>query len=457
MKEGLLSGVLAFVLESYFKCTVHTLHIEQDAVKLLKNEEHGFDIVIWENDPFSYFLEDLKKTINKFSRFRTFVLVEGEYGQNVKVYEKEMGLRLFKKEDLPLGIIREIQNAAMGADILNSSQFCRMPIKLLLKFEGIKKNLYIKIGSERMVHIIKEDDKTDVEDILKYHKKGIEYLYVKRATAESITTQIQRQIKVYLKANNFKFMLKRSTDTEESLYEQRIIRINDEIFIDDELKNIIQETVLTIKNKAMGEKRIDLFMSHLMNMPNHFAFYGRKVELTSMFACLIVDKLQWNSSGTNEKIVYAAVLSDITLAVRPKLLQIRDLDEFNVSKDSLNPEDHDFFLNHPRECASLTSKFFQSAPAETSLLVLQQHEQPDGKGFPHGLKASNISPLSAVFIIASDISHYILTTEHPSIDDYLEETRSRWDFVNFRKAYRAIVEMRQEKARASKLFAAKGG
>jgi HD-GYP domain-containing protein (c-di-GMP phosphodiesterase class II) len=444
VKEEILNGILKFILEAYFKCRVTDVVDEKEAVAILKEPDHDYHYVIYEFDPFSYFLDDLKKIIHEFAKFKTIILVQGEHSQNLEQFEKNSGMKLIRKEEIPLGVIREIQNN-FTTDIFNSNPYCRIAIKQLIRFDGIKKNLYLKIGKEKMVHIFKEDDKTELQDILKYHQRGVEYMYLKRSTAEAITNQVQRQIKVYLKANNFKFVLQNKSDTPESLYEQRIIRINEEIYIDDQLRNIIMETVNTIKNKAMSEKRIDLFMSHMMSMPNHFAFFARKLELTSLFATLIVEKLKWNSKGTSEKIVYAAVLADITLAVRPKLLQIRDIDEFNACKEDLSEEDQEFFLSHPQECASLAEKFFQTAPAEIGVIIQQQHELPDGKGFPGGIKAATISPLSAAFIIASDLAHYILTTEGPSIDDYLTENKRRWDYLNFRQAYKALEEMRKDR------------
>ncbi len=442
IKESFLRDILKFILEAYFNCTVIAPMDEPEALKLLGDKTNLYDLVVYDYDPFSTFVDDLKAMVRARPKLISIILVQGEHEQNMNAFS-QAGMRLLKKEDVPLGLIREICAAIPAQEILNNSQFCRIAINLLVRFDGIKKNLFIKIGTARMVQIFKEDDKTDMSEIMKYHLRGIEHLYMKRSTTEIIVTQIQRQIKVFLKANNFKFVLKTGSDSPGSAFEQRILRINDELYIDDEFQKVIQETINRLKDKVMKEKRIDLFLSNIMNMPNLFEFFSKKVELTSLFTILICQKMKWLSQGTNDKIVYAAVLADITLAVRPKLLQIRDIDEFNACAIDLDEGDRDFFLNHPQECSALANKFFQAAPGDTSSIILQHHELPDGRGFPSGLKADKIFPLAAAFIVANDFAHYILSDDAPSVDEYLADNKDRWDFPNFRQAYKAILELRE--------------
>ncbi|HXH29718.1 MAG TPA: HD domain-containing phosphohydrolase [Bacteriovoracaceae bacterium] len=448
IRDGFFSDILKFVLEAYLNCEVTPIFEDNLAIQKLKEDKSNFDFVIYDYDPFSSFVDDLRKNFTSFAKLQSIILCQPEHAQNISKFETETGYKILKKDDIPLGLIRHICSHIPSPELLNDSNYCRIGIHFLSRFDGIKKNLFIKIGSDKMIQIFKEDDKLVLADIMKYHTRGIEYLYLKRSTAEAIVTQLQRQIKVFLKANNFKFVLRDASDSPESQFEQRIIRINEEVFIDDEFQKIILDSIERMKSKVMKEKRIDLFLSHLMNMPNYFAFFSRKVELTSMFTMLISEKLKLSSKITSDKVMYAAVLCDITLAARPKLLQLRDLEEFKANIEELSEEDRSFFLSHPQECAALANKFFQTSPADTGVLILQHHELPDGSGFPGGLRGDKISQLSAIFIISNDVAHYVLTNEAPSIDEYLQENKSRWDFINFRKPYQALLEIRQEKLKS---------
>ena len=48
-------------------------------------------------------------------------------------------------------------------------------------------------------------------------------------------------------------------------------------------------------------------------------------------------------------------------------------------------------------------KELKEMPGEVDFLVLEHHERPDGSGFPTGLMAHQIAPLSTVFIVAHDL------------------------------------------------------
>ncbi len=440
----ILRGILKFLLESTFVCEAHEIHDRNEALSLLSDKSNKYDFVIYEHDPFSFFLDDIQSLNLEAMNTKVMVLIQNEVKQNISHFEKNTGIKLVEKDQIPSGVLNYIKTTRPDAKP-NEALFCRIAVNLLVRFEGIRKNLFIKIGQDRMVQIMSEEDNTELSDILKYHRKGQDYLYVRKSTAEVISLQIQRQIRVFLEANNFKFFFRSASDSPESEFEQRIIRINGEIYIDEEIQKVIQATIEHLRNNIFKEKRIDLFMSQLMKNPEQFSFFTKKVEIVTQFSILLSEQLKWNSQGTVDKIAYAAVLSDITLAVRPKLLQLRDLEAFEALQDKLSDDDRKYFINHPHECANLAKKFFQTTSTDTATLILQHHELPNGKGFPSGLVADKIYPLSAVFIIAHDIAQYILTNENPSIEEYINENAQRYNYIHFRQAFRALGELKKKK------------
>ncbi len=171
---------------------------------------------------------------------------------------------------------------------------------------------------------------------------------------------------------------------------------------------------------------------------SEYAFFTQKINLTSVIACVLAKQLDWISKTTMEKLIYASVLCDITLAVKPELLMIRNMQEFEKIKNTLSDVDQKFFLSHPKDAANLIKGYFKNAPPDTDVLAHQQHEQPDGNGFPLRLKAERISPLSALFIVANDFSYYFLLDDEPTMDDFLLKCHGRYDYVNFRKIVKAL-------------------
>src|SRR5690606_15044772 len=117
------------------------------------------DFLIYDYDPFSYFVEDLKK-IPK-TKLEVFILTRVEHEQNLQAFEQETGFRLLQKEEIPLGLIRLLCSKLSSSALMNDSAFCPISINLLIRFDGIKKNLYIKVAN-RMVMIFSEEEKTDL-------------------------------------------------------------------------------------------------------------------------------------------------------------------------------------------------------------------------------------------------------------------------------------------------------
>src|SRR5690606_8378527 len=143
-----------------------------------------------------------------------------------------------------------------------------------------------------------------------------------------VINQIQSQIEIFLKANNFRFILRGSNESPEKRFEQKILRIDDEVHVDREFKETIDKAVEKIRSIVEKEAKVESFLKSLKEKQDHYALFTQKMNLTSLIACALARQLDWISKTTMDKIVYAAVLSEITLSVRPELLMIQNLHEF---------------------------------------------------------------------------------------------------------------------------------
>jgi HD-GYP domain-containing protein (c-di-GMP phosphodiesterase class II) len=310
--------------------------------------------------------------------------------------------------------------------------------------DGINKNLYIKIGADKFIKISHEDDDTNLVDITKYRSKGIEYLYLARQTAVWVINQIEGQINIFLKANNFRFVLRGANESPEKRFEQRLLRINDEVHVDKEFKETIEKAITRIRAVVEKDTKVDEYLKHFKQKQDEYALFTQKMNLTSVLSCALAKELEWISKTTMDKLVFASVLCDITLAVRPELLMISGLPEFNKVKDTFSEEDQRIFLTHPKDAANLIKRYFTTAPPDTDALAYQHHEQPDGTGFPQGLKADRISPLAALFIVANDFAYYYLRDDEPTLDEFLLRSHGKYDYVNFRKIIKALEKVKKK-------------
>ena len=439
-----MRGILKFVLETLLHTEVTELESEEKALSFLKNLDSVPSMIIYDYTPNAYLLEDFIGYLRDNSKLvRIVVLVDKIREEGKELLKDQHQMILMDESTLPGALVEESQKLFAGSPFLNEEQYSRIDINFLAILDGINKNLFIRIGNDKFIKIFHEDDNTGVLDLTKYKSKGINYFYLTRDTALWVINQIQNQIDIFLKANNFRFVLRGASDSPEKRFEQKILRIDDEVHVDKDFKESIEKAVEKIRSIVEKEAKVEHFLKVLKENQNHHAFFTQKMNLTSLMSCVLAKQLDWISKTTMDKLVYASVVSDITLAVRPELLNIPNLHEFERVKSTLSEEDQKIFLSHPKDAANLLKRYFTSAPPDTDALVYQHHEFPDGSGFPLGLRAEKISPLSALFIVATDFSFYYLQDDEPTMDDFLLKCHSRYDFVNFRKVIKALEKVKR--------------
>jgi HD-GYP domain-containing protein (c-di-GMP phosphodiesterase class II) len=437
-----MRGILKFVLETLLHTEVTELESEEKALSFLKGLDHSPSMIVYDYTAHAYLLEDFVKHLKENSKYVRIIILVDEVRKEGKDLLKDFHqMQLMDESSLPAGLVEEAKLTFQGSPFLNEDPYCRIDINFLTILDGINKNLYIRIGQEKFIKIFSEDQDTNILDIKKYKEKGIDYLYLKRETALWVINQIQNQIDVFLRANNFRFVLRGANETPQKRFEQRLLRIDDEVHVDKDFKESIDKAVDRIRSTVEQQSNVAQYLKNFKDKNDQRANFNQRISLTSLVACALAKQLDWISKTTIDKLVYASVLCDITLVVRPELLRIGSLQEFENRRDKLSEEEQKIFLSHPKDASNLIKMYFNSAPPDTQVLAFQHHELPDGSGFPQGLKAERISPLSALFIVANDLVFYFLNDDDPSMDDFLLKCHHRYDYVNFRKVVKALEKL----------------
>jgi hypothetical protein len=438
-----MRGILKFVLETLLMTEVTELDNEEKALNFLKALGGAPAMIVYDYTSDAYLLEDFVGYLNTHQKKVRIVILVDEVREEARELLRHLEqFKLIDEATLPNSLVDEVKSL-QSAEFINDNPYCRIDIDFLSILDGINKNLFIRIGNDKYIKIFNEDDTTDILDIKKYKTKGISCLYIKRSTAMWVIHQIQSQISIFLRANNFRFVLRGASDTPVKRFENKILRIDDEVHIDKDFKEIIDRAVEKIRQQVEKETKVENYLKNLKDKQDDYALFTQKVNLTSLVSCLLAKQLEWISKSTMDKLVYTSVLCDITLAVRPHLLSISGIQEFEKIKDSLSEEDQKIYLSHPKDSAFLIKEYFQTAPTDTDSLAYQHHEQPDGNGFPLGLKAEKISPLSALFVISNDFTYYFLKDDEPSVHDFVLKAHSRYDYVNFRKIIKALEKLKK--------------
>lgn len=441
-----IRGILKFILETQLHAYVTELESEEKALLYLKGSGVFPGMIIYDYEPDAYLLEDFVVYLqSNYKDIKIIVLIDKINAAGKEMLKYATQFRLLDENELPGNLIREAEKAFLDSKFENTSEYCKIELRFLSILDGVNKNLYIKLGKDKFVKLFDEDDDTQTMDFQKYKDKGVNYFYITRETAMWIIEQIEKQITLFLRSNNFRFILRGANETPEKRFEQKILRMHDEVHIDVEYKSLIDQSVEKIRSIIEKDADVGQLLNYLKAHSEIYSYYVQKRNSTALIACLLARELDWSSRMTIDKLIYAAALSDITMAIKPHLIKIRTLEELERKKDKLKPEEYRLYLNHPKEGAELIKNYFSSSPPETEMLAYQHHELPDGTGFPSGLKAERISPLSALFIVANHFTDYYLNDEEPNIDDYILKAESRFDYSTFRKVLKALQCLKKMK------------
>ncbi len=438
-----LRKILKFVLESNIKADVTELESEEKALLFLKNLSITPSMIVYDYTPNSFLVEDFVGYLKDNSKgVRIVILVDSIREESRDLLKNIPQIKLIKESDLPNELIKEAKAFFQKSTFINQDEYRRIDMDFLSILDGINKDLFIKLGQDKFVKVFNENESMSTLDYKKYRDKGIQYLYLHRDTALWVIEQIQKQINIFLKATNFKFVLRAADETPEKRFEQKILRIEEEVHIDNDFRLTIEKAIENVRATVEKEKRVQTILSSFKENKRDYAFFTQKMNLTCLISCLLAKELDWMSKTTIDKLVYASVLGDITLAVKPHLMQFHRLSDIEKSKQHITDEERKIFISHPQDSSQLIKRYFSTAPSDTDNLALQHHEMPDGSGFPAGLKADKISPLSALFIVANDFATYYLSEEDTSLDEFLLRSQARYDFMNFRKIIKSLEKIR---------------
>lgn len=136
--------------------------------------------------------------------------------------------------------------------------------------------------------------------------------------------------------------------------------------------------------------------------------------LQSTLCGILARKMSWTTESTLQKVVTATFFQDLNLESLP-LIKLIDYDEFLSNKDMYSQKECESFLAHPIKAKEMISKI-KGLSSDIDRILLEQHESPNGQGFPRKLNAQQISPLSAMLNLTGVLSKTILNSKKEDIN-----------------------------------------
>ena len=152
-------------------------------------------------------------------------------------------------------------------------------------------------------------------------------------------------------------------------------------------------------------------------------------------------KMEWSTDKTLEKFVFAAYLHDMAISHRPELARVHgSLFEIELMQEKLSPADLKIVMDHSTLAANKVGTI-PEIPPDVELIIRQHHELPKENGWPAKLSHAKITPLATVFIVAHDLTDYIIDNPKWELKDYMVKAKAKFKGPHFSKVLSALNEM----------------
>ena len=227
----------------------------------------------------------------------------------------------------------------------------------------------------------------------------------------------------------------------EYIQNERPVFLDNERFFKDKIfRDSIHLNMSTATKKIGQNPRISEAFKKLSVRREGDTYLKNHIELLREVSCEIGRALGWVTEPNIEKLIYVSYLHDIRYFDRPYLARIANPKQLELHRSKLTQEDIDIFFEGPVYAAEIARDDDRAAP-DTYKILLQHRELPDGKGFPSGLKASQLIPLSCLFMVCHEFVDYVIETPGWTYHEFLKRSENVYKGVYFKKILQVFEKL----------------
>lgn len=307
----------------------------------------------------------------------------------------------------------------------NEKAFCRIPIKLIVKFtDNFPHDVYLKLSDTKIVKISHQNEPIK-NAIVRYHKvKGVQDIYVTKKDYLKILTDLKEKFKdklfsPYITEKERMELLDKSY----AMIKDSMISIGmSEPVI--ELSKKISQSCVRILNESRNI--FGLLKKFRGSCDEGFI----RCIVIGYFCSGIMDNFDWKTESIKEKCALAAILCDILLTAP----QAKDI-EIKSATLPLTVDTKNKITSHVKN--TITALSVEKWISKESLTMIEQHhEEQDGSGLPYGVNHTNITQLSAIFIVSLRFTELLFqkSFDFKIKDEMLAQIRSKYNQGVFKKA-----------------------
>jgi HD-GYP domain-containing protein (c-di-GMP phosphodiesterase class II) len=422
--------MLRFCLESQMSLMVREAMSLQGALDHLLGEE-PVDLIVCamesESDKLFKYLLSTGATI-------PLIMIGEDVDKKLQAYPDLQILACFPISEVPDQLVKLIRQNF--AEILKTSvrnEYCRIHPELLLRTTPLQSDVYIRLSNVKYVKLFKSGSAFTQSDLEKYLvRKKVNYLYIKTTETQEFVSKFRDDLaKMVTEANpGDKGLLETASEVHNLIRE-----LSDRMGFDPTVQELARQHIqLTIKAIGQSPKITSALAHSKLKGRNYISSHS---VLLANIACSIATIMKWPSDTTFKKLVLAALFHDFIFQ-DPDIAKVSTKADLEKARATLTDEQYKMVAEHPKLCVEIIREL-KELPGEVEFLVLEHHERPDGTGFPQGLTAAQITPLSAVFIVAHELlDQMVAGGQNFSIAQFLKATESTYTSGTFRQIWKTL-------------------
>jgi response regulator RpfG family c-di-GMP phosphodiesterase len=374
-------------------------------------------------------------SINKQRWNKPFLFLTGHEVQELDIdSECEISDFVIHKPFDEVVLIEAMHDVFYETNKIKLNYYKKVRASLLRKYLDVKANVYVRLGDRKYVKILSETDTLNADIIEKYELRGKEFLYLERSAYEEFISKAHDRISQQIEHSHNEGMLNVSEDVLDYVHEG--IR---NFGIQEDQIQLVKKCVKKCVRELGLNPSLKYYLGTYLENEDYLVYHSiLALHLSYMMAM----KVNYFDDWILEKLTYASILHDIMLP-DSKLSAI--MDRNTDSFESLTNHEKKIVVQHPSRASQLITSL-DFLPREISNIVHEHHERPDGSGFPRGLTADKIAPLSCLFIIALQGADYFfhLGFEKEHVELFINHLDKHFDEGNFRLPKDVLVKLLRE-------------
>lgn len=406
--ESDIREIVSFYLEEYFKSKLEIKMADGSpkAIEYLNNE--SFDLVLSDHNMPLGVGSNIHQFISNNNIASKYVVCSSvDPIEMPDCYSPEKIFHNILKPNIEVGIKNLASKFELSDQVYENKGYIPIGINLLFAIKELPCDLFISLSDEKFIKCFHKGEVFSIQEKEKYQGREIFMLYAK-------IDENQFEILQLIKNTIAQILSNKSVPVEVKLIDshQQVANLLVSYGFNDFSIDLAKTT---IDHTAKLLMKSDESISKAWLRINCMGEYPSKLFVLQSTLCgILARKMSWTTESTLQKVVTATFFQDLNLESLP-LIKLIDYDEFLSNKEMYSPKECENFLAHPIKAKEMISKI-KGLSSDIDRILLEQHESPNGQGFPRKLNAQQISPLSAMLNLTGVLSKTILNSKKEDIN-----------------------------------------